>query len=199
MGTYVEYILCPPEGPLSQIEAAIHGFADWYVGDFAEDADPQVLALITAIKDHGTITLADLAPERDATLDRLVGEFYGHYCDCAGEPRVPEVHTSMLRVQRYHQLHEEMAAMLAPAVSDLWRYIYSGRPVAPANRTRPYISDDGASWVAWWSLTEIRALRAGLPAPDFVGSDYTEFVLPAVQEALAQADQLRCGLVVTAF
>lgn len=199
MGTYVEYIACPPEGPLAQIAASIVDFAAWYVEDFAEDGDPEVLALITAMKDHGPAALAHLPPELDAVLDRLVAEFYGFYCDCSLGPRLREVETSMLRVHRYRLMHEELGGTLEPAVSDLWRYIYTGRPVAPPDRARGYISDDDASWVAWWSLAEIQALRRGLPPRGFVGSTETDQVIDAVHDALEFAAQEQCGLVVTAF
>lgn len=199
MGTYVEYFACPPAGPLAQIAASVEGFAAWYGDDFAGDGDPRILELITAVNDHGPAALAHLPPELDAVVDGLVGEFYGFYCDSSRGPRLPVVKTSMLRVHRYRLLHEEIGGMLDPAVSGLLRYVYTGRPVAPRDRTRAYISSDGASWVGWWSLAEIRSLRGGLPARGLVGSEETLHVLDAVHDALEFADREQCGLVVTAF
>jgi len=199
VGTYVEFWACPPEGPLAQIAASAGDFAAWYVGDFAEDGDPRVLGLIRAMVEHGPAALAGLAPEFDAVVDQLVGEFYGFYCDHSGGLRLRGVNTSMLRVWRYRLLHAEMGGGLAPAVSELWGYIDMGRPVAPPGRVRGYVSDDDASWVAWWSLAEVELLQGGLPGRGWVGSEETEGVLDAVHDALEFAARERCGLVVTAF
>lgn len=105
----------------------------------------------------------------------------------------------MLRVWRYRLLHAEMSGGLAPAVSELWGCIYMGRPVAPPGRVRGYVSDDDASWVAWWSLAEVELLQGGLPGRGFVGAEETEGVLDAAHDALEFAVRERCGLVVTAF
>ena len=199
MGTYVEFIACPPEGPLGQIVTMIAGFAAWYVTDFAEDGDTQVLGLITAVKEHGVAAFTGLRPDDHAVVDKLVAEFYGFYCDHPRRQQLRKVETSMLRMARYRWLHEEMEGMLTPEVSSLWAYIYVGRPFAPPNRTAGYISDDDASWVSWWSLDEVWLLRRGLPPRNFAGSEDTRDVLHAAHTALEFAEREACGLVVTAF
>lgn len=200
MGTYVAFIRCPPDGPLAQIVTHIEGYRAYYVGVFAADGDPAVLELIDAVAERGVDALTGLTPTSYPVVDRWVSEFYGFYCDSSAAPPLPTVKTSMLHLRRYRQLHEEIAGQLTAEVSALWRYIYIGRPVAPASRAVDYISDDDASWVAWWSLAEVRLLRQSLPSSAAFGQeDMTEAVLAAMHVALKAAEDSGCGLVVTAF
>lgn len=201
MGTYVEFRPCPAEGPLPQIVQTAQEYLAWYVSDFAEEADEQVRDLLTSLVEQGAAAVSELEPSAFATMDKLVAEFYGFMCDSPGRclSLPPHVDCSQLRVQRYVRLHEEMRGLVSPSASHLWQFVSAGRPFAPSHRRSGYISDDGVSWVSWWSLEEVRLLASDLPPPEFFGSEFTKGVLVAAHTALAYAQRENSGLVVTAF
>jgi hypothetical protein len=191
--------LCPPEGPLRQIVACADRFCSWYAEFFADEADAAVLELLAAATQQGPEAFLTVAPSSFATVDKLVADFYGFYCEHAEGVTVPgHISCPVLRVQQYMQLRKEIGALLTPDVSELWQFIYEGRPVAPPCRRNGYVSDDIASWVSWWSLDEVHVLSRGLPQ-EFGGSVFAGEVLNAVHTALDVARREKCGLVVTAF
>jgi hypothetical protein len=198
MGIYVEYRPCDPDGPLKQLLSNLTPFSDWYATEFAEDGSPAVLDLLVSMVENDSADLRDLPTDTWSTFDHLVSEFYGFYCDTADRGLPKHVPCGSLHVRRYRQLHNDIAGQVEDRCSRLWSYIFQGRPIALSDTTREFVSDDGNSWVSWWSLEEITYLRRSLPGVAH-GSGETEGVLECAHCALEHAESVRSGLVVTAF
>lgn len=188
MGTRVEFWPCLASGPVEGLVKSAPAFRDWYASEYAESC-AKVLKLAEDLTQHSSRAFAKCAPE---TTDRLVAEFYGFFAKDTTLP-VP-----MLNLQHYLHVVDAMEAD-APSseVRKLVAFIPTGRPVAPEDRHTPYLSDDNASWVSWWTHAEVLLLRAELPR--HLANRLNHEGLDVIHEALDLAHVSQTGLVITVF